>query len=346
MTQSSRLEDYFSDCLEVIETTPVTRFTKSIQLGEHYGQLITFSEDLENCYLPSLKHLVLDDCDSAFDLTIFYVSDEDLATTFPVFDWNDIEFDAQGFAQGLDQEKIAVFFQPWLKQVFLYSYEHKTAIYRTKTTAEVPWWEATFSFRILLHFWSKQTPYQLMHAGALAIDSENAVLMPAPSGSGKSTTSCYLQEAGYGYLGDDYVLVDTENARVYKLYGCAKVEWDNLEERFPHLLNQCVNLEFKPKQKGVFYPKEEQSSNHGHNIRAIITPNLSEGQKGFASLSAGRSVLSIAPTTLHHLPHHRQKSLIKIKNLTKSSKNYIWNLPPQRHQVVQQFKQFIDEHIS
>lgn len=345
MERSDCLENYFWECLGAVEKINARGLTDTIRLGEHHARLVTFSQEMRQVLYPALSHLETAQS-SEVDLKIFYLSDEHLESAFPALDWTHMEFDAQGFSKMINQEKVSIFFQPWLRQLFIYSHEERIGIYWTKTIAEIPWWESTFSFRTIFHFWSQQTNYQLMHAGAIALDRQRAVLMPAPSGSGKSTTTCYLQEAGYGYLGDDYVLVDTLKNKVYKLYGCAKMEWDNLLERFPHLVQSCVNVALQPQQKGIFYPDEPADLGHGHSIQAIVVPKLAQREPGFEPTSAGKSLLSIAPTTLHHLPHHRSVSYQKIQSLVSGTPNFTWQLPHQPDYLLNQFKQFANENLT
>src|SRR5690606_18578920 len=106
-----------------------------------------------------------------------------------------------------------------------------------------PWWECTFSFRILFHFWTRDLPAQLVHAGAMAKDG-TGVLITGQSGSGKSTSCLNLLRAGYDYLGDDYVWIElSEQTTVYSLYQTAKIEAENLKERFldwkPYITNKA-----------------------------------------------------------------------------------------------------------
>jgi hypothetical protein len=59
-----------------------------------------------------------------------------------------------------------------------------------------------------------ETRLLLLHAGAVLAPNERVLLLPGPSGSGKSTTTYGLLRAGYGYLSDEFAVVDPESARV------------------------------------------------------------------------------------------------------------------------------------
>lgn len=340
----NELKTYFAKSLELIKNTSSPVYEDHIRLGEARVRLVTYSGTAHHRFIQSVEHLLVSNTGS-HDLEIYYVTDEGLDYPLPAPDWGNIEFVAQGYAKTLDQEDIGVFFQPWLRQIFLYSYEDRVGIYWCKTQSEIPWWETTFSFRALFHMWSRDTPYQLMHAAAIAIDNESAVLMPAPSGSGKSTTSQYLYQANYGYLGDDYVLVNVEEATVYKLYGCAKMEWLNLQERFPQLMTDCINLDQWPSQKGIFYPIANTHTAQAYKVQAILNPSLKAGKSGIFQVNGVKSVLSIAPTTLHHLPHHREVSLRKIQKLVMNNLNYTWHLPADSQEILDQFKSLTNEKI-
>jgi hypothetical protein len=336
------LKKYFSNSLNHIKSNVSVVLEDTISLGGKTAKLTTFSKDLKDLFFPSLAHLkVLSD--EFIDLQLYYVSDDCLDIPFSAPNWGNIEFDAQGYASELDQKEIGVFFQPWLRQIFMYSYAENIGIYWVKSLSEIPWWEATFSFRTIFHMWTRNTPLQLMHAGAIATENGNAYLFPAKSGSGKSTTTCMLSEAGYVYLGDDYVLIDTDKNIVYKLYGTTKMEWDNLESRFSHLLPRAINLNQRPNQKGILYLESNKQFKNFASICAIIVPEVNNENSGIIKASIAHSLFASAPTTLHHLPHNRSESYTKIRKLSSNLPNFIWKLNADKKILLHQFQEFYNE---
>lgn len=339
------LKEYFLQSLCHIQGNKSEVFTDCITLGGRIARLTTYSNNLRDVFFPSLMHLKIQDSEQA-DMQLYYVSDQDLEYPLLAPNWGNVEFNAQGYAAELDQEDIGVYFQPWLRQIFLYSYTDKIGIYWVKDVEEIPWWEPTFSFRAIFHMWTRDTYLQLMHAGAIASNDRKAFLFPAQSGSGKSTTTCTLFEEGYHYLGDDYILVDTDRNIVYKLYGTTKMEWDNLESRFPHLLSATINSQVRPNQKGILYLGAQNSSIISNTIHAVIVPILGSSDSGFSRSTVPNSIMAVAPTTLHHLPHHRNESYKKIKKLLSKTPNFIWRLPKDKKHIIQQFHTFQNESIG
>lgn len=59
-----------------------------------------------------------------------------------------------------------------------------------------------------------ETRLVLLHAGAVLAADGRAMLLPGPSGSGKSTTTLGLVRAGFGYLSDEFAVLDPETAEV------------------------------------------------------------------------------------------------------------------------------------
>lgn len=55
----------------------------------------------------------------------------------------------------------------------------------------------------------------LLHAGAVLAPDGRALLLPGASGSGKSTTTFGLVRAGFGYLSDEFAVVDPETSEVF-----------------------------------------------------------------------------------------------------------------------------------
>jgi hypothetical protein len=53
-----------------------------------------------------------------------------------------------------------------------------------------------------------ETEHVLVHAGSVRAPDGGVLLLPAPSGSGKTTTTLGLLRAGFGYLSDEFAVID------------------------------------------------------------------------------------------------------------------------------------------
>ena len=130
------------------------------------------------------------------------------------------------------------------------------------------------------------------------------MLVAGPSGSGKSTTTLACLEAGLGYLGDDYVLLDVDEPSVHSLYSTAKLEPDNLH-RFPELAPLVANPDRLDSQKAMLFLHEhrpEQLVLHAP-VGAILLPRIAHTSRTtLAPAPASAAMSALAPTTLFQLP--------------------------------------------
>ncbi len=341
------LKKYFEETFAVISKSDFRQDTLSIA-GRNI-HLKTPSEKLREKFLPSISHLLTDDSDKA-EMDIYYADNDSLDIKIKAPEWNLIEFNGQGYSAGLDQENYQILFQPWLRQVYLYSKIHKTGIYWVYSCDEVPWWETTFSFRLLLHLWTRELPAQLIHSGAIASHEGKAWLITGPSGSGKSTTCMNLLNSGYKYLGDDYVWVEMgESPKVVALYQTAKLEADNFHERFfnwkEHILNPDTYLE----QKAIFNMHKQFPDRwlNEAELKGVLLPVVSGKNVGtIMPTSSSRAFMAMAPTTLHHLPHNRAEAYEKIKNLSIQLPTFEWQLGTEALECERNFKNHLNQYAS
>ena len=337
---------YFDEALSLFQALP-SFHTDQLLLAGRSVHLCTPSMPIRDRFLPALSHLLDKEGINPAKLTIWYGEDSDLPRKLKAPPWTG--FNGQGYNGTLCQDDVQVFFQPWQTQIFLYSRSKKTAIYWVQKTEEVPWWESTFSFRILFHFWTRDLPAQLVHAGAMAKNG-TGVLIPGKSGSGKSTSCLNLLRTGYDYLGDDYVWVEIgEQTKVFSLYQSAKIEADNLHERFsdwiPYMSNPIDYLQ----QKAIFdiknlYPSAGISSSL---IKAILLPKVAHQEKTeFEKANPTHALMAMAPTTLHHLPHNRQSSYQKLMKISSALPSYHWHLGGDKKQFTESFRNFIENELA
>lgn len=340
------LTEYFSRLFSLFEALPAYRTDRLLLAGREV-HLHTPSDTLRNRLLPALSHLLVEDGGADAALTIWYAAGTDLPGKIGAPPWPG--FNAQGLNATLGQEDVQIFFQPWQRQLFLYSRKKRTGIYWAQTVADLPWWEASFPFRVIFHFWTRDLPAQLVHAGAVAKE-EKGVLITGPSGSGKSTSCLALLRSGYQYLGDDYVWVEL-GARpgVHTLYQTAKIAPDNLEERFPDWMPYVVNKELLEQQKAIFYIREQwHHSFIAHAaLKAVLLPGITHRERSvFERIKPAQALLAMAPTTLHHLPHHRGIAYQKLKEISAALPCFRWHLGTDSKLFEQSFDQLYADELS
>lgn len=339
-------EKYFDEILSLFEALP-SYHTDQLLLANRRVQLRTPSMDLRQRMLPSLAHLIHANDNIHPDLSIWYADDKQLPRTLKAPPWQG--FNAQGFNADMDQEDVQIFFQPWQTQLFLYSRSKRTGIYWTKRTEDVPWWECTFSFRVLFHLWTQDLTAQLIHAGAMAKHG-TGVLITGKSGSGKSTSCLELLRAGYDYLGDDYVWVELgREIKVFSLYQTAKIEPDNLQQRFSDWWPFIRNKEEYQQQKAIFNVNDivPGSGIPMSFMKAILLPRVAHQEHTqFTKVNPTHALMAMAPTTLHHLPHNRKASYQKLRNLSSALPAYDWHLGQNTKQFTESFEHLLKNELS
>ncbi len=340
------LSQYFEEVLSQV-TSASSCITDKLVLAGRTVHLNTQSEDLRARLLPSLSHLSAPmDTDNPA-LTIWYAEDKNLPARLKAPPWQG--FNAQGYNADLLQDDVQIFFQPWQKQIFLYSRSERIGIYWAHNAEEVPWWESTFSFRVIFHFWTRDLPSQLIHAGAMGRNG-SAVLITGQSGSGKSTSCLQLLRQGYQYLGDDYVWIEHtgDTPSVHTLFQTAKVEPENLHKRFSDWLPHVTNAEYM-QQKAIFHISEmfPGSVIKEAKLKAILLPRVAgQEETEFERTNPTRALFAMAPTTLHHLPHNREASYQKLMNITSALPSYHWKLGYDLGKFYQSFSDFSANEMS
>lgn len=333
------LEQYFDTALQLVEKANF-QCQDRITIAGHAIDLLTPSVNLRDKFLPALLHLVSTSSASHASCRIYYVENSDLqrGLTAPPSEL----FNAQGFAADLNQDEIQIYYQPWVRQLFLYSQSKKIGIYWVMSAYEVPWWETTFSFRIIFHWWSRDKPLQLMHAGAMSNDGESGWLIPGPSGSGKSTSCMQLLLQGAYYLSDDYVIVSTEAPfRIFSLYQTAKINPDNFDSTFSSLAPQLVNPHNYQQQKAVLLIGQYRPKQLCIKIKlsGILVPKImAQEHSVIQGVNPAQALMSIAPTTLFHLPHHREEAFGKISRVISSVPTHQWLLGSDKKSLVTSFQ--------
>ena len=219
-------------------------------------------------------------------------------------------------------------------------------LYWVKDGENIAWWEQTFPFRQLIHWWSATRPLQLIHAGAVGFES-GGVLIAGPSGSGKSTSCLSCLNSSLFYAGDDYVLVDLAHEKpfVQSLYGTAKIVPDNLHR--VHWLDEWItNKESLETQKAVVYVNEMPLSKMVQRmpIRAVVLPKVS-GLKDstLTPASSMDAIKAIAPTCLFHLAGDSSQTMQKISRLTKAVPAYWLHAGTELEQIPMRITELIEE---
>ncbi len=179
------------------------------------------------------------------------------------------------------------------------------AVYWVRTPGTLPYWTRASPFRTLFHWLMQPRGKQLLHAAAVSTD-EGAVLIVGRGGVGKSSTALACLEAGFGYVGDDYVVVGLDpEPCAFSLYGTAKLE-PQQAGRFPGLASLIAAVPVEGEEKAVLrlHPARAEQIAKRAPLRAILTPRFGDGgPTRFEPVEVATLSRAAAFTTLAQLPH-------------------------------------------
>ena len=282
---------------------------------------------LQPLFLRAMEHLrVPVDPTADVALTISVFDSETTGVRMPPPPWTQDDYRPKGEIAGCNDDRVHTQFEPGVDLLHLYDAERRVALLWAPAPEVVPWWEPTFPFRTILHWWCAPSARQPAHAGAVGCDGRG-VLLTGPSGSGKSTASLACLAAGLDYGGDDYVLVDSAAARVYCLYSTAKLEPDNME-RFPELRALVSNAERLHEEKAIVYLQDfRQDLRQDHQplqivpeleLCGIVVPQVTGlPASEIVPLAPSAALQALAPTTTFHLPRYGREVFTKLSALVR-----------------------------
>jgi len=203
----------------------------------------------------------------------------------------------------------------------------RTAIWWAPSVAAVPWYDRAAPLRTLLHWTVTVAGRHLLHAGAVA-GAKGAALLVGKGGSGKSTTAVLCLEAGFDYLGDDYVLLTVDPApTVHSVYGTAKVTRYTVR-RLPSLEVAIVargrTFEKSVVDIGAYRPQRLRRS---APVSAVVVPTVAPGVRTrLRPIAAAAALRALAPSTVLQLPHEGGQALSAMAELVRDLPAYALDL--------------------
>lgn len=160
--------------------------------------------------------------------------------------------------------------------------------------------------RLLLNWYNDQG-FQVIHTGLVARDNKG-LLFVGKSGSGKSTSSLACVIAGFSYLSEDYVGLETCNDGSFvghSLYNSVFLRTDHLD-RFPQLAPYAIRgrLPYEEKSTIILSQLFPERLEQAVPIRALVLPrvvNATEAQ--FRQASKGEALVALGPSSLLQIPN-------------------------------------------
>jgi len=293
----------------------------SIRLGSEHAKLHFSNQHIAEKMSRSLAHLKAPSESVVLNtLSVFCFEGNLSPFSFP---WTPADFEVQGLIKGMNTDRFQTIYQHGSGAIILFDQLRKEGFYYIDSATNIPYWEVSFPFRTLFHWWTRDTPYQLLHAGGIG-DISSSMIITGKSGSGKSSTclSSLLHQQLF-LAGDDYVLIDTQKGILYSLYNCVKIEWGNLERL--NFLKKLTDTKFKDADKAMIFVNErcsEKILTHSELHYSFIPVISREGKTKVIESNPAEALKSIAPTTLFQLPLIRTEAFGKCVALVKRLRTY------------------------
>lgn len=215
----------------------------------------------------------------------------------PVWNWN--EMDGYGTIASFPAERYYANFQQASNTFTLLDKHTSQAVMWINDVNALPEWERSFPLRSLLYEWLRESTDLFLHAGAVGTDA-GGVLLTGRGGSGKSTSTLACLSSDLKYLGDDFVMVNTDSLDAYSLYNVAKLEWDQLF-RFPTLEPLVYNTSVRPHEKAQLFIWDHYPDKLSQSIplKAILMPRFTGLTDTTVEPATEAEVLrALAPSTL------------------------------------------------
>jgi len=230
--------------------------------------------------------------------------------------------------------------------------DHKTSefYYLIGDLKKVPKWEKWFPFRNLLNHIFLPSANQLIHAASV-VHKNKGIILAGKSGSGKSTTTFSSVMNGLQSVGDDLILVNVDQKKMYcasnmfKLCNDIFSYYSNLDSAF-HLAadffeyNQKYHINMQLLLKEAITPVA--------NINAIVLPIVTgKSQPSIAEISPREALNALVPSTLLLLQGRHSKSAIrKIRQLVEGLPCYQLHLSKDLKRNATFIKHFLENNFN
>jgi hypothetical protein len=210
--------------------------------------------------------------------------------------WRPRDVIARGDVRSLSGGRFRVQVNAYNQVLTMWDRERSRGIMWVSDAERLPYWASATPLRSILHWALADRRRHLLHAAAVGDESAGALLV-GPSGSGKSTTSLACLRDGLGFVGDDYVLAETEpSLRALSVYGTAKLHPRSVE-LLPGLPSQQFTTSPPTFVVDVARARPELMRRSAA-IVAILLPRVAAGRLALRPTGAAEALHALAPSTI------------------------------------------------
>ena len=314
----------------------------NFQLGPIHGKIRSNNalafQDLTYCLIPEGNDFSHAD---TLNIDIVVASSEPYLNLPP---WNFIHTDSRHLERlhiSTDQ-KITAFYDHDRKLWMILDIEKKRAIFWVADAKDIPFWEKAAPFKQILNWYLANTPYFMIHGGAVSFGKYSAVLV-GPGGSGKSSTvgSCFAENLNVS--GDDLIIMGKHNHRyeVFGIYNSIKF-LPSTNSSIKDLFISSNLIDCGNKKMGRYTDLRVDSFNNKSTILAIFNCVISGHElTNISSMAPITMMKFIIPPTISLLRGHEAMAIKKITAMIREVGCHKLELGIKPKEIVSAIKQFI-----
>jgi hypothetical protein len=262
--------------------------------------------------------------ESGHDIEVELWDETTTGVDVPEPPWHLRDVIARGDVRSLSGGRIRAQIDTGNKILTMWDSAERRGIVWAADAQRLPYWVRATPLRSILHWGLANRTRHLLHAAAVGGEQFGALLV-GPGGSGKSTTSLACLHHGLGYVGDDYVLVESEpSPRAMSVYGTAKLSAAGVR-----LLPSLPAMQLMPDApKFVVDVARERPElvRPSAAISAILLPRVTSGSVSLRRAGAAEALRALAPSTILQHPDESASGMAVMSRLIRRVPAYVLEL--------------------
>lgn len=311
------LDLLFADVTERFYLSPSAsgHHTTAIGLAGRPVSIVSFNETVANAYLQAVKHLEING--DPGDFTILLIDSESSEISMPKVDFLSTPRDQPRKAFENEEGTMIATIEGEEPALSILNFRKRSALVWLPSVSRIPGYQLATPFRTIFNWILAGSGIQLIHAAAVGYRGDG-LLISGISGSGKTVTGLACLDAGWNFLGDDFVAIgpglDRDTVSIYSLYCSARLHSD-MADKFD-LPEPSVTDD---KSLYFLHPRFAEQFQLELPLSGIFVPAISGDSTSAHRLSTADIVKEIMIPTLAYLPGREKTTL---RNLTKLVSNF------------------------
>lgn len=292
----SRGAALFERLEEGYRRSPVAKRSRTIRIGGHAVRMGFAGEALESMLFRALAHLEVPACEGV-DAEIRVWVSEGSGSAMAAPAWEARDFSRKALVPGLSDGRFTTLWLRSSRGVAVIDHRRNAACVWAPSAASFPAWEYAAPLRYVFDFLARDWGGCLIHGAAVGCGGKG-ILIGGPGGIGKSTLALECVRQGFGYVGDDYCVV--ESGRCHSLYGTGKRSGKD-QARLPWFGALCQERKIASNEKTILFVNETWPERMATclEIKALVSPRFSSDEvPRMEATGAGDVLKRLAPSTL------------------------------------------------